>query len=176
MRRHARPHDATLFGRRDDSSTSVAIDTANQRDTRSRTTRAHPTSIAHFARVVVDIERAVWEMLDLSTGIRSHCTDARHSAEVVPVNKGELVDAIASAANLNKAEAENALNAFISTVQDTVAAGDKVTLPGFGTFAPTLRKARTGIDPRTRQPVQIPERKSAKFSVGSKFKAQVQSS
>ena len=120
--------------------------------------------------------RAVWEMLDLSTGIRSHCTDARHSAEVVPVNKGELVDAIASAANLNKAEAENALNAFITTVQNAIAGGDKVTLPGFGTFAPTLRKARTGIDPRTRQPVQIPERKSAKFSVGSKFKAQVQSS
>jgi len=92
------------------------------------------------------------------------------------VNKGELVDAIASAGNLSKAEAENALNAFINAVQDTVSAGDKVTLPGFGTFAPTLRKARTGIDPRTRQPVHIPERKSAKFSVGSKFKAQVQSS
>jgi DNA-binding protein HU-beta len=92
------------------------------------------------------------------------------------VNKGELVDAIASESNLSKADAENALNAFINAVQNTVAAGDKVTLPGFGTFQPALRKARTGMDPRTRQPVQIPERKSAKFSVGSKFKAQVQSS
>ena len=92
------------------------------------------------------------------------------------MNKGELVDAIASESNLSKADAENALNAFINAVQNTVASGDKVTLPGFGTFAPTLRKARTGMDPRTRQPVQIPERKSAKFSVGSKFKAQVQSS
>jgi DNA-binding protein HU-beta len=92
------------------------------------------------------------------------------------VNKGELVDAIANEANLSKADAENALNAFINTVQSTVAAGDKVTLPGFGTYQPTLRKARTGMDPRTRQPVQIPERKSAKFSVGSKFKAQVQGS
>jgi len=90
------------------------------------------------------------------------------------VNKGELVDAIES--NLSKADAENALNAFINAVQNTVSAGDKVTLPGFGTFQPALRKARTGMDPRTRQPVQIPERKSAKFSVGSKFKAQVQGS
>ena len=92
------------------------------------------------------------------------------------VNKGELVDAIASESNLSKADAENALNAFINAVQNTVSAGDKVTLPGFGTFQPALRKARTGMDPRTRQPVQIPERKSAKFSVGSKFKAQVQGS
>ena len=92
------------------------------------------------------------------------------------MNKGELVDAIASESNLSKADAENALNAFINAVQNTVSAGDKVTLPGFGTFQPALRKARTGMDPRTRQPVQIPERKSAKFSVGSKFKAQVQGS
>jgi DNA-binding protein HU-beta len=92
------------------------------------------------------------------------------------VNKGELVDAIASESNLSKADAENALNAFINAVQNTISAGDKVTLPGFGTFSPALRKARTGMDPRTRQPVQIPERKSAKFSVGSKFKAQVQGS
>ena len=92
------------------------------------------------------------------------------------MNKGELVDAIASEANLSKSDAESALNAFINQIQSSVAAGDKVTLPGFGTFAPTLRKARMGMDPRTREPVQIPERKSAKFSVGSKFKAQVASS
>jgi DNA-binding protein HU-beta len=94
----------------------------------------------------------------------------------MPVNKGELVDAIASSANISKTDAENALNGFINSVQDAVSGGDKVTLPGFGSFQPTLRKARTGIDPRTRETVQIPERKAAKFTVGSKFKAQVQSS
>jgi len=92
------------------------------------------------------------------------------------VNKGELVDSIASEANLSKTDAENALNAFISAVQGSISAGDKVTLPGFGTFAPALRKARAGMDPRTRQPIAIPERKSAKFTVGSKFKEQVQNS
>ena len=63
------------------------------------------------------------------------------------MNKGELVDAIASSANISKTDAENALNAFIDTVQNSVSSGDKVTLPGFGSFQPTLRKARTGIDP-----------------------------
>jgi DNA-binding protein HU-beta len=94
----------------------------------------------------------------------------------VYVNKGELVDAIAADANLSKTDAESALNAFINSVQSAITSGEKVTLPGFGTFSPALRKARTGMDPRTRAPVQIPERKSAKFSVGSKFKAQVQGS
>ena len=92
------------------------------------------------------------------------------------VNKGELIEAIAQGANVSRSDAESALNAFIDTVQNTIASGDKVTLPGFGTFAPTLRKARTGVDPRTRQPVQIPETKAAKFTVGSKFKAQVKTS
>jgi DNA-binding protein HU-beta len=92
------------------------------------------------------------------------------------VNKGELIEAIAQGANVSRTDAESALNAFIDTVQNTIASGDKVTLPGFGTFAPTLRKARTGVDPRTRQPVQIPETKAAKFTVGSKFKAQVKTS
>jgi DNA-binding protein HU-beta len=92
------------------------------------------------------------------------------------VNKGELIEAIAQGANVSRTDAESALNAFIDTVQNTIASGDKVTLPGFGTFAPTLRKARTGVDPRTRAPVQIPETKAAKFTVGSKFKAQVKAS
>ena len=92
------------------------------------------------------------------------------------MNKGELVDAIASSANISKTDAENALNAFINSIQDAVAAGDKVALPGFGTFQPTLRKARTGKNPQTGAVIQIPETKSAKFTVGSKFKAQVQSS
>ena len=92
------------------------------------------------------------------------------------MNKGELVDAIANDANISKTDAESALNEFINSVQSSISSGEKVTLPRFGAISPPLRKARTGMDPRTREPVQIPERKSAKFSVGSKFKAQVQGS
>lgn len=91
------------------------------------------------------------------------------------MNKGELVDAIASTANLTKTDAENALNAFISSVQGSVAGGDKVTLPGFGTFAPSERAARTGMNPQTREPIQIKASKSVKFTVGSDFKKRVNS-
>ena len=97
-------------------------------------------------------------------------------AEVLPVNKGELVESIASGANLSKTDAESALNAFISSVQTAVADGDKVTLPGFGTFAPSARKARTGMNPQTREPIQIAASKTVKFTVGSDFKKRVNGS
>lgn len=90
------------------------------------------------------------------------------------MNKAELIEAINQNAGISKTDAENALNAFIDAVQGAVAGGDKVALPGFGTFAPTLRKARTARNPRTGEPINIPETKSAKFTVGSKFKAHVQ--
>ncbi len=87
------------------------------------------------------------------------------------MNKGELVEAMATSSGLSKADAERALNAFIESVQSAVAKNDKVTLPGFGAFSQTSRSARTGRNPRTGEPVQIAASKSAKFSVGAKFKA-----
>ena len=91
------------------------------------------------------------------------------------MNKSEVVEAIASASNLSKADADQALNALIAAVQSAVVGGDKVTLPGFGTFAPTARQARTGMNPQTREPIQIAASKSAKFTVGSDFKKRVNS-
>ena len=89
------------------------------------------------------------------------------------MNKAELVDAMHARSGLSKSDAEKALNAFIDSLQATVASGDRVTVPGFGSFVPTERNARTGRTPRTGEPVQIPAGKSARFSVGTKFKAQV---
>ncbi|MCU1464163.1 MAG: hupB2 [Actinomycetia bacterium] len=86
------------------------------------------------------------------------------------MNKSELVAAIAGSADLSKADAESALNALIGSVQSAVAKGEKVVLPGFGTFAPSFRNARTGMNPQTREPLQIPASKTAKFTVGSEFK------
>ena len=91
------------------------------------------------------------------------------------MNKGELIEAIASASNLNKTDAESALNALIGSVQSAVADGDKVILPGFGTFAPSARKARSGVHPQTREPIQIAASKSVRFTVGSDFKRRVNS-
>ncbi len=86
------------------------------------------------------------------------------------MNKGELVEEIAKGADLSKADAERALNAFIDAVQGTVAAGNKVSLPGFGTFERTLRSARTGRNPQTGEPVDIPASKAPKFKAGARFK------
>jgi DNA-binding protein HU-beta len=91
------------------------------------------------------------------------------------VNKGELVKAIADGAELNHTDAEKALNALIEAVQAAVTKGDKVLLPGFGTFAPSARQARTGMNPQTREPIQIAASTSVKFTVGSAFKRQVNS-
>lgn len=91
------------------------------------------------------------------------------------MNKGELVDAIASEANLSKSDAEAALNAFITAVSSAVARDDKVTLPRFGTFALSQRSARTGMNPQTREPIQIAASKSVKFTVGSELKKLVNS-
>jgi DNA-binding protein HU-beta len=93
--------------------------------------------------------------------------------EALPVNKSELVKPISDGAELTNADAESALNVLIASVQTAVANCDKVILPGFGTFAPSPRKARTGMNPQTREPMQIPASMSVKFTIGSAFKKSV---
>jgi len=89
------------------------------------------------------------------------------------VNKSELVDSIAASAELSKRDADAALNAMLDVVQGAVAKGDKVTLPGFGSWSRTDRKARMGRNPRTGEPVQIKASKGVKFTAGAGFKAAV---
>jgi DNA-binding protein HU-beta len=89
------------------------------------------------------------------------------------VNKSELIDSIADGAGISKSQAESALNAMLDTVKSAVASGDKVTLPGFGSWSQSQRSARQGRNPRTGEIVQIPASKGVKFSAGSQFKAAV---
>jgi DNA-binding protein HU-beta len=96
-----------------------------------------------------------------------------HTFSEASVNKSELVDSIAEGAGLSKADAERALNALIDSVQGAVSGGDKVTLPGFGSFSVSHRAARTGRNPRTGEPVQIAASKGVKFSAGAAFKSAV---
>jgi DNA-binding protein HU-beta len=91
------------------------------------------------------------------------------------VNKSELVDKVANAADLSNAAAQKAVDALIDTVQGAVASGDKVTLPGFGAWSRTERKARMGRNPRTGEPVQIAASKGVKFTAGAGFKSAVKS-
>ncbi|MBQ9546108.1 MAG: HU family DNA-binding protein [Bacteroidales bacterium] len=81
------------------------------------------------------------------------------------MNKTELVAAIAEKAGLTKVDAHKALDAFIDATVETMKKGDKVTLPGFGTFSVTERAARTGVNLRTKKKIQIPAKKAGKFKM-----------
>ena len=86
------------------------------------------------------------------------------------MNKEELVKEVAKKAKVSQKAAADVLSATIDTVQKTVAKGKKVTLVGFGTFEARKRKARTGRNPRTGEPVQIPARTAVNIKAGSKLK------
>ncbi|HRN42512.1 MAG: HU family DNA-binding protein [Flavobacteriales bacterium] len=82
------------------------------------------------------------------------------------MNKGELIDAMAKEAGLTKADAGNALNAFVSAVSKSLKKGDAVQLIGFGTFSISKRAARTGRNPQTGKEIKIAAKKVAKFKAG----------
>jgi DNA-binding protein HU-beta len=85
------------------------------------------------------------------------------------MNKKELVEAMAEAADISKAAAEKALNGMLMAVTETLANGDKITLVGFGTFSVAKRAARKAKNPRTGEMIKIPAKKVAKFKPGSKL-------
>lgn len=86
------------------------------------------------------------------------------------MNKTELVAAVAAKAELSKKDAEAAVNAVFDSVKDALAEGDKVSLIGFGTFLVKTRAARTGLNPRTKETIEIPESKVPAFKAGSALK------
>lgn len=85
------------------------------------------------------------------------------------MNKTELIDKIAEGAGLTKADAKKALEATTAAIKDALVAGDKVALIGFGTFSVNERPAREGINPATKQKIQIAAKKVAKFKAGAEF-------
>ncbi len=89
------------------------------------------------------------------------------------MNKSELVSAIAEKAGLTKAESKAALEATVEAISAALAAGDKVALVGFGTFAVAEKAARTGINPRTKETIEIAARKVVKFKQGAELAAKV---
>ncbi len=90
------------------------------------------------------------------------------------MNKSELVASIAQSSQLTKKDAENALNGFLSAVQEALAKGEKVQLVGFGTFEVRQRKAREGRNPRNPEEViKIPASKAPVFRAGKALKEAV---
>lgn len=89
------------------------------------------------------------------------------------MNKTELVAAIADKAGISKKDADAAVAAFVTTVTDAMKAGDKVSLVGFGTFEAKERKARTGVNPKTKETIQIAASKVPAFKAGQALKSAV---
>lgn len=85
------------------------------------------------------------------------------------MNKTELIDKIAAEAGLTKADSKKALEATVSVIKAALAAGDKVQLVGFGTFAVAEKPAREGINPRSGEKITIAAKKVAKFKAGAEF-------
>ncbi len=86
------------------------------------------------------------------------------------MNKSELIDAIATKADLPKAAAGRALDAMLDSVTSTMQKGDSVSLVGFGTFQVKERAARTGRNPQTGAEIQIPAAKVPSFKPGKGLK------
>ncbi len=86
------------------------------------------------------------------------------------MNKGELVAAVADAADLSKADAGKAVEGFIEVVKKALKKGDSVALVGFGTFVVRKRAARTGRNPRTGQQIKIKASKNPAFKAGKALK------
>lgn len=89
------------------------------------------------------------------------------------MNKGELVDAIASSTELPKKDADAILSALVDAIMEAVAAGEKVTLVGFGSFERRERAARDGRNPQTGETLQIAATRVPAFSAGKQFKERV---
>lgn len=89
------------------------------------------------------------------------------------MNKKELIEQLASKAEVSKKDAEAVLNALTDTVTETLKQGEKIQLVGFGTFEVKDKPARTGKNPRTGEPMEIQASRVPKFKFGKTIKDQM---
>ena len=89
------------------------------------------------------------------------------------MNKTELIAAVAEKSGLSKKDADNAVNAMLEAIVETLSKEEKVQLVGFGTFEVRSRSERQGRDPRTNAPITIPASKSPAFKAGRASKEAV---
>ena len=85
------------------------------------------------------------------------------------MNKTELIEKIATASGLPKTDAKKALDATVEAIKNALVAGDKISLVGFGTFSVSERPVREGINPATKEKIQIAAKKVAKFKAGAEL-------
>ena len=87
------------------------------------------------------------------------------------MTKAELISAISEKAGLNKNQARDALEAFLSSVTESLKSGNEVRLVGFGSFLPVDRKAGTARNPRTGETVKRPASATCRFRAGDALKS-----
>ncbi|MGH2821309.1 MAG: HU family DNA-binding protein [Actinomycetota bacterium] len=86
------------------------------------------------------------------------------------LNKAELIDSVANTTGESKRVVSDILDAAVSQIQKSVKKGEKVTLPGFGTFERRQRSARTARNPQTGEPIKVKASKVPAFKPGTGFK------
>ena len=89
------------------------------------------------------------------------------------MNKSELIAAMVQKSSLSKKDCEAALDAFVAAIGETLKSGEKVQLVGFGTFEVRERAARMGLNPRTKEEMEIPASKVPAFKAGKALKETV---
>ena len=89
------------------------------------------------------------------------------------MNKAELVEEVTNQTGLTKKVSREAVGAVISAITDSLGRQEKVTLVGFGTFQVIERKARKGVNPQTRNTIQIPAKNVPKFRPGKGLREKV---
>jgi DNA-binding protein HU-beta len=89
------------------------------------------------------------------------------------VNKTELIDAIADRTGVAKSTVDAVIKGMTDTIEENVATGDKISIPGFASFQKVKRAARTGRNPRTGETIQIPASATVKVTAGARLKGSV---
>ena len=85
------------------------------------------------------------------------------------MNKTEFINAVAEQSGLSKVDSKKAVEAFIQTISNEMKEGGKVALLGFGSFSTTEKAARKGVNPKTKEVIDIPARKVVKFKAGAEL-------
>lgn len=85
------------------------------------------------------------------------------------MNKTDFISTVSAKAGLSKTDAKKAVDAFVETVSQELKAGGKVALLGFGSFSVSEKAARKGVNPKTKQPIEIAARKAVKFKAGAEL-------
>jgi DNA-binding protein HU-beta len=89
------------------------------------------------------------------------------------MTKAEMVTKLAEVASIQKKQAEKVLTALVDMIKAFLAKGERIALPGLGSFFAVAKKARTGRNPRTGAPLKIPAKKAVKFSAAGTVKKEL---